>query len=78
MSMLRPARRPCAAAAWEEGEGGSRDRKWTEAEKTRTQDAGRKATQKMKDAGGNVLDKSDTYTEYKDFSEFWSALKKPP
>lgn len=41
-------------------------------------DAGRKATQKMKDAGGNVLDKSDTYTDYKDFSEFWSALKKPP
>ena len=41
-------------------------------------DAGRKATQKMKDVGGNVLDKSDTYTDYKDFSEFWSALKKPP
>lgn len=41
-------------------------------------DAGRKATQKMKNAGGNVLDKSDTYTGYKDFSEFWSTLKKPP
>ena len=38
-------------------------------------DAGRKATQKMIDAGGNVLDKSDIYTGYKDFSEFWSMLK---
>ena len=41
-------------------------------------DAGRQATQKMKGAGGNVLDKSDTYTGYKDFSEFWSTLKKLP
>jgi DNA primase len=41
-------------------------------------DAGRKATQKVKDAGVNVLDKSDIYTDYKDFSEFWSMLKKPP
>jgi DNA primase len=41
-------------------------------------DAGRKATQKMIDAGGNVLDKSDIYRGYKDFSEFWSMLKKPP
>ena len=41
-------------------------------------DAGRKATERMKDAGGNVLDKSDIYTDYKDFSEFWSTLKKPP
>ena len=37
-------------------------------------DAGRKATQKMIDAGGNVLDKSDIYRCYKDFSEFWSML----
>ena len=37
-------------------------------------DAGRKATQKMIDAGGNVLDKSDIYRGYKDFSEFWSML----
>jgi DNA primase len=41
-------------------------------------DAGRKATQKVKDAGVNILDKSDIYTGYKDFSEFWSMLKKPP
>ena len=41
-------------------------------------DAGRKATERMKDARGNVLNKSDTYTDYKDFSEFWSALKKLP
>ena len=41
-------------------------------------DAGRKATQKMKDAGVNVLNKSDIYTDYKDFSEFWSVSKKPP
>jgi DNA primase len=41
-------------------------------------DAGRKATQKMKDTGVNVLDKSDIYTDYKDFSEFWSVSKKPP
>ena len=41
-------------------------------------DAGRKATQKMKDAGGDVLDKSVTYAGYKDFSEFWSVRNKPP
>lgn len=41
-------------------------------------EAGRNATQQMKDVGGNVLDISDTYTDYKDFSEFWSALKKLP
>ena len=41
-------------------------------------DAGRKATQKMKDAAGDVLDKSVTYAGYKDFSEFWSVRNKPP
>lgn len=41
-------------------------------------DVGRKATQKMKDAGGNVLDKSAIYIACKDFSEFWSVLRKPP
>lgn len=41
-------------------------------------DAGRKATRKMADAAVNVLDKSAIYASYKDFSEYWSTLKKPP
>ena len=41
-------------------------------------DAGRKTTQKMKDTGVNVLDKSDIYEGYKDFSEFWTVSKNLP
>jgi DNA primase len=33
-------------------------------------DAGRKATQKMRDAGLNVIDQSTIYEEYKDFNEY--------
>ena len=33
-------------------------------------EAGQKATQKMKDAGLNVLDKSAIYEGYKDFNEY--------
>jgi DNA primase len=40
--------------------------------------AGRKATQKMKDSGLNVFDKSAFYEGYKDFSEFWEMRNKPP
>ncbi len=40
--------------------------------------AGRKATQKMKDSGLNVFDKSAFYEGYKDFSEFWELRNKPP
>jgi DNA primase len=40
--------------------------------------AGRKATQKMKDSGLNVFDKSAFYEGYKDFSEFWEVRNKPP
>ncbi len=40
--------------------------------------AGRKATQKMKDSGLNVFDKSTFYEGYKDFSEFWEVRNKPP
>jgi DNA primase len=38
--------------------------------------AGRKATQKMKDSGLNVFDKSAFYEGYKDFSEFWAEQNK--
>ena len=40
--------------------------------------AGRKATQKMKDSGLNIFDKSAFYEGYKDFSEFWEVRNKPP
>jgi DNA primase len=40
--------------------------------------AGRKATQKMKDSGLNIFDKSAFYEGYKDFSEFWEMRNKPP
>lgn len=33
-------------------------------------DAGQKATQKMKDAGLNILDQSNIYKNYKDFNEY--------
>lgn len=40
--------------------------------------AGRKVTQKMKDSGLNIFDKSAFFEGYKDFSEFWSMRNKPP
>ena len=40
--------------------------------------AGQKATQKMKDSGLNIFDKSAFYEGYKDFSEFWEVRNKPP
>lgn len=38
--------------------------------------AGRNATQKIKDSGFNILDKSAFYEGYKDLSEFWSMRNK--
>ena len=40
--------------------------------------AGQKATQKMRDAGLNVSDKSTIYKGFNDFNEYWTASSKTP